>query len=51
MLAALVAAMPSTDRMMSPPSTICWPSIVTTREPPRSPASSPGEFLATLFTR
>ena len=51
MFAALVAATPSTDRMMSPPSTICCPSMVTNRVPPRNPASSPGEPLATLLTR
>jgi hypothetical protein len=36
MAAAFVAGTPATDRMMSPPSTIGWPSMVTRRVPPRS---------------
>src|SRR6266849_3450278 len=51
MLAAESEGTPSIARMMSPPRTNCSPPTVKTFVPPTSPASSPGEPLATLLTR
>src|SRR5262252_5736209 len=42
---------PSTVRMMSPPTAICWPLMLAMVSPPSSPMFHAEEPLATVFTR